>query len=460
METIPVLDFDQSYFIPEFFRVKNVRLMGGSAVPVDSSGTDLRKLSVQHSWDYLKGPFDPASEAIKLKGSWLLLYGNLDEYFYHWSSEFLPSLLLAQHIDLDVNYLIPSSKRSPYARAYLEILGVAPEKILEYEGMDFIVEDLYFLRRRHGTGYAKHWQIVDLVRKSLLEKVSEIAPHFPERVYMSRGMAASRRVTNEKEVIRLLSDFGFKTYKMETMDLKSQIALASTATAMVFPHGSGLFHTTFMPPGSLIVEMFPEIYVTTHTMQIARPLGHRYYQCIKKATPLVVNIDKVTSNLVDLEANLIFLEIILERELSVATAIPPIVSIKTERRILLIGTARKEACERAARAILKEFPDASLDLLCRDVYSEALGDIAGFNAVNTYSGEFLKVEKEVGGLIDELALQKYDVVVIAFSDLIGEGYENVKEFAGQLDSQLVLGINRNGKSAYSAISENAQLKRP
>ena len=76
----------------------------------------------------------------------------------------------------------------------------------------------------------------------------------PKRVYVSRGDAQIRFVSNEPELTEVLAEFGFTSLKMSTLSLADQIKAFRDADCIVGPHGAALSNLAFAKPGSIFIE--------------------------------------------------------------------------------------------------------------------------------------------------------------------------------------------------------------
>jgi hypothetical protein len=108
----------------------------------------------------------------------------------------------------------------------------------------------------------------DLVAKRYHEKSNR-------RIYISRGDATVRRITNEDELIDRLSRFGFEAHQLATLDIEKTVAMFANAEMVVSPHGSGLFNTMFAPTNATVIEIdHPRSDFAA--FGIARSLGQRF----------------------------------------------------------------------------------------------------------------------------------------------------------------------------------------
>jgi hypothetical protein len=97
----------------------------------------------------------------------------------------------------------------------------------------------------------------------------------PRRIYISRNDATVRRISNESELVARLSEFGFESHRLETLDIETTVAMFANAEMIVTPHGSGAFNNLFAPQSATVIEI-------DHPRNdfvpfgISRSLGQRY----------------------------------------------------------------------------------------------------------------------------------------------------------------------------------------
>lgn len=172
--------------------------------------------------------------------------------FFHWMIEILPRLLLYDLAE-DLHHLkLIVPKSSPkFVRESLSLSG--------YEDRVYFVEDgiytfkkLHLLSRLGKTSDISPFAIEWLARKIRVPN-SETSK---KKIYVSRADARNRYVTNEPEILNLLSDFGFETVTMSKYRLEEQIQIFQQAEVVVGSHGAALAHTAFMAPGAVLIEFF------------------------------------------------------------------------------------------------------------------------------------------------------------------------------------------------------------
>lgn len=210
-------------------------------------GTELLK-NPKYFWDVETIPFQrkiKASEAILLSLPW-------HHNFFHWMIEILPRLVLydlapdLHHLKL----LVPAS--SPrFVKESLELTGYE-DKVSFIEDGVYRFKELHILSKLSKTATVSPFAI-----EWLNKKVAKGDTGKPgKRLYVSRSDAKNRYVTNESEVQRLLSDFGFETVTMSHYTLKEQIKLFEQAEIVIGSHGAAFASMAFMKPNTTLIEFF------------------------------------------------------------------------------------------------------------------------------------------------------------------------------------------------------------
>lgn len=118
-------------------------------------------------------------------------------------------------------------------------------------------------------------ETVRLVRE-LLADCLPVPGDGPERLYISRGDAAMRRITNEDELVARLRGEGYEMVRLAELPLAEQLRLVGAARSIVAPHGMGLAHVIFNQTGGEVLELFNPTIGTDAYAFAARAAGLRY----------------------------------------------------------------------------------------------------------------------------------------------------------------------------------------
>jgi capsular polysaccharide biosynthesis protein len=226
-------------------------------------------------------------------GSHVLLGMEHWHNYYHWMTDVLPRWQLLEEaglLDAQTTLVVPKLNQD-FQRDSLEFLHPGL-KLKEFDGENYRFEELYFLSALNPINFSSSRNI-EWIRKRFCSD-EPVGSHRPERLYISRRRARSRRFVNEDEFLPYVEERGFKIVYPESFSLADQIRLFRNANCVVAPHGAGLTNMMFMPPGSKIVEIFPPIFPKVHGYQcywsMARACGHRYL-CLSGVSQSAANSD-------------------------------------------------------------------------------------------------------------------------------------------------------------------------
>jgi capsular polysaccharide biosynthesis protein len=152
-------------------------------------------------------------------------------------------------------------------------------------------------------------RIWEQVRSTLLEQADKSLTLAPgvNGVYIARS--GLRSVKNEASLVPLFERHKIVAMRAEALSIRQQVRIASLSRILVGPHGSGITNSLFMPRESAVVELLPALMLNACFYHIAKILNHRYYTV--PTTPTDHDPDKER-----VEPSLIYLELILEQELS------------------------------------------------------------------------------------------------------------------------------------------------
>ena len=202
---------------------------------------------------------------------------------YHWYVDSLPRLYGLHHPDLakfEKIKLFLCEKLNGDAQELLE--AMLPENTV----IEYVPENrrIHAHRYIHLPSLTKDWEgflpkdYLDFYRNRVFElpNVGQPLENAGERIYISRNAATKRRIVNETQVVRALSEFGFTCHSLESLSLKEQVRLFRTAKVIVGPHGAGLTNMIYSTRAK-VLEMFSSNYPgRNHYRLLAAALNHEY----------------------------------------------------------------------------------------------------------------------------------------------------------------------------------------
>jgi capsular polysaccharide biosynthesis protein len=189
---------------------------------------------------------------VRIEEPCILLGG--DDNYSHWLERNLIKLCLLEASPgrASLPLLINEDLRG-YQRQYLEMLGIAPERLLK------VPRDILISCRELDvpTVLRNHPQMrrgIDWLRAKVGSWMNRPSPA-GARIYVSRRDTPKRRLVNEEELFSELRKLGFSRIVPGEMSVPEQITAFANASVIVGPHGAGLTNLIFAPPGSTIVEI-------------------------------------------------------------------------------------------------------------------------------------------------------------------------------------------------------------
>ncbi len=240
-----------------------------------------------------------------LTGKIVLAYKqwSLNNY-YHWMLEFLPKIsafldppnaMLAE-LFKDSRILLPESL-SPWMAQSLDMLGVRKDQLVLTNAEQVQVEQLQFIPT-FGQLYNPPKWALDWLRSRFSSYVDS-TPHQKKRIFVSRRNAKARNVSNEDQVLQMLSKYGFEAYILEDISIAEQIHLFSQAEVVVGPHGAGFTNMVFATNATLI-EIFDSHHINSSLYIFSHDCGHSCWYVMAETVDEVnmhVDVDKLERTL-------------------------------------------------------------------------------------------------------------------------------------------------------------------
>ncbi len=175
--------------------------------------------------------------------------------YFHWLADALCRLYAAGDTAENLVLLLPHQYRQlEYVRSSLKAFRVAG---VEYVGEGEVVFPRKLFMPTHVAPSGNYnEEIVRGLRELLVGFYGEgKGSDAGERVYLSRGRAPKRKVTNEEGLLDTLREFGFRVVHFEDHPFDEQVRIAAGARFLVSNHGAGLTNMMFMKPGGRVLEL-------------------------------------------------------------------------------------------------------------------------------------------------------------------------------------------------------------
>jgi capsular polysaccharide biosynthesis protein len=229
----------------------------------------------------------------RLAGTSSVLATSESAGFFHWITDALPRLQILRKASplpweaID-HFLI--SEGIPAIHESLSLLGIPADKlIVTRRDSHFLCDWLIVPSLPGAPGNVPPWAI-DFLRSQFIKSSAE-TPIKPKRIYVSRSKASGRKISNEEEILPLLSSRGFARIALEEMSLSDQITLFSQAEAIIAPHGAGLTNLAWCAPKTKLLEIFSPLYVNLCYWAIASLTQADYYYLLGAAKGVVDDVN-------------------------------------------------------------------------------------------------------------------------------------------------------------------------
>jgi len=180
-----------------------------------------------------------------------------------------------------------------FERQLLELGDFPTTQIMEVSEPIFVRR---LIRVRCGFEGLVGWQHVAPLFDQIIDNSLKLAAQhdvkLPEKIYISRALAARRQMANEHDVHEAMQSRNIAVYQFENIPLWHQVALSHSAKTIVGPHGAGLSHLMFAPSATKIIEILP-IADGTYTLRwnfsrLAQVRGQNYVAWLEEQ-PLPVS---------------------------------------------------------------------------------------------------------------------------------------------------------------------------
>jgi hypothetical protein len=230
--------------------------------------------------------------------------------YFHWMFDVIARIDFIRKSNIPIDKYIVNCTL-PFQNEMLNYLGIPEGKRiyvtphLYVQGINLIVPSFVLTRRLSVPKYA-----IDFLRNEFLAKRNvEKIPGY-EKIYISRGKAVHRKITNEEEVMELLEKKGFKLIYAEDEPFERKIKLFQSADLVVAPHGAGLTNLLFCKPGTKVIEIFnpgwviPCFHLISHYIGLnyqyllGKDNGYRMYNVDNISADILVDVDQL-SNMID-----------------------------------------------------------------------------------------------------------------------------------------------------------------
>ena len=195
-----------------------------------------------------------------LSGISLILASTGGDSYFHWMTDVLPRIRLAERAGYKVklfDHYIVNQIKYDYQKETLDYLRIPLSKIREIT----IKANGYLCQKAVLPSLPSYPGVVPL---ETIQYVRSIVPETPLRkggkIYIGRGKSKRRRIPEESRIIDWLKTQGFEIIDSGEMSVKDQAAAFAQSELIVAPHGGALTNLLFCRPGTKVVELLSSKY--------------------------------------------------------------------------------------------------------------------------------------------------------------------------------------------------------
>lgn len=212
---------------------------------------------------------DIPKKAVRLS-SGILLSGLFSWNYYHYTFQIIPKVQWISMIPPSVPLLVDDKVEDiPSFAELLKICNKQNRPIFVMETkVRYIVDELYYIstqtflepNHKKGTRYPEvrcfyKPSTLEFLRQTIIPVASEIREKFPNRIYLGRKYASSRRKFNEDECIDCAKEFGFEVVYPELLSLQQQVALFNNAEMIVGGSGAAFTNLVYCKEGVFVLVL-------------------------------------------------------------------------------------------------------------------------------------------------------------------------------------------------------------
>lgn len=210
-----------------------------------------------------RGPFEGRKMSLKLYDRLLprrldgpvfyLSVRSDDRNICHWIFEALPRLrMLELTPELAGIPLLLTQPPTAYQAFTLALLGVS-NPVVVTDGQPVEAKQLVFASIP-APAYL-HPPALSWLRERLTRPISDQPAAFARKLYISRADSAMRRVSNERDVLKLIEPLGYQRLVMSELSPREQALAFMHADEIILPHGQAGANLIFAKPSCRVIEL-------------------------------------------------------------------------------------------------------------------------------------------------------------------------------------------------------------
>ncbi|WP_339271265.1 glycosyltransferase 61 family protein [Paenibacillus sp. FSL R5-0470] len=204
--------------------------------------------------------------------------------YFHWLYDVLPRLAMLKTSGIPYTSIIMNpNPYGPFVEQTWAMLGISESSVIRTNPEAYFEADQLLVPSLMMNSHYPPWT-TDTLRKLLLPHKESTLPT-PERIYISRNKASTRRLVNEEEVIRCLEEYSIQPIYLEDWTVAQQIQLFASAKVIMGAHGAGLANLAFCQSGTQVIEIVHEQHVVPTYWMISNHNALDYYMMYGQGWP-------------------------------------------------------------------------------------------------------------------------------------------------------------------------------
>ena len=216
-----------------------------------------------------------------------LTQGGSGNNYFHFIFDIVPKIyLLSKSLPLDsIDYFyVPEIKK--WQKKIYSFFNIDESRLIDSKEFRHVEADLiyavshpwYFKGDIHTeTKNIPKW-IVDHNRNKFLPFMKKFSNN--KKIFLDRSSSNYKhcQIENNEEIINLLLKKGFKSYKVEELDIEEQIYLFNEASIIVGAHGAAFTNVIFCKPRTKIIELIPISHPSKKCERLSKILNLNYFK--------------------------------------------------------------------------------------------------------------------------------------------------------------------------------------
>lgn len=209
---------------------------------------------------YLVCKFGKSLKAVALddRKNYLFIYTPWFGYF-SWVTESLPRILEVRHRHKELTLILPESySKLSFVMKSLELFPDLKHEIIP-DGIHMKIPKIVIPELKPFT-YTFDPDTMQKYRAQMWAYIKNMQFDIPtfDKIYVSRKKAKNRKLLNEKDVLNLLSEYGFQEVTFEKYSFYEQVYLMRNCKVLTGVHGAGFANIAFMSDNTALIELIKE----------------------------------------------------------------------------------------------------------------------------------------------------------------------------------------------------------